>query len=572
VKVNVLNKFKALDDRISGFTPMIISDEEYELYEDMSENGFIKTPKWIIFMHKKKSKDNVTNYLKPISTYINVIASQQDISTSERKYKIELFNGEKNIIISVDSSVLCSSGVKILLQSGCIYDENNVKYLLLYLASSACNAPIENVHSTLGWRFDEEEPIFLGSECVSKLDIQSQYVGNLDIRKCGSIEAYFEMIRSEVLGNIALEFAFVLGHCSPILGYINHFRDLGCLLFNFGNVSSRGKSTVGELKTSAFGNPSVGKAFLSTLDGTEQSLVTFTSNADSHPVVFDEVGTIGAKNLRKLLYQLASGKERSRNTKEGKNKEAKTFNSVICTTAETQILDESVPDGLRSRVFEIASDLTTSADNADRIKKCVYSNYGHTGIEFVKFIVANKLDTILEDYDNCYNFLIELYKKNDFEFGKLTRRILSKLAIVFLTANYLQKCFPEIGIDLKAIVKFIVDLERSVADERDISDKALDCIIQYVSTHKSAFIIDCNENYLSRIEGKISKTGITILKCVVEKILSENGFEAPKMIYKRWQDKGIIECERDRPYKRKKLAVNLPIQPIFIFDLSKYNN
>jgi len=168
--------------------------------------------------------------------------------------------------------------------------------------------------------------------------------------------------------------------------------------------------------------------------------------------------------------------------------------------------------------------------------------------------------------------LIELYKKNDFEFGKLTRRILSKLAIVFLTANYLQKCFPEIGIDLKAIVKFIVDLERSVADERDISDKALDCIIQYVSTHKSAFIIDCNENYLSRIEGKISKTGITILKCVVEKILSENGFEAPKMIYKRWQDKGIIECERDRPYKRKKLAVNLPIQPIFIFDLSKYNN
>lgn len=570
MKINVLYKFKTLDDRISGFTPMIISDEEYELYEDMSENGFIKTPKWIIFMHKKKSKDNVTNYLKPISTYINVIASQQDISTSERKYKIELFNGEKNIIISVDSSVLCSSGVKILLQSGCIYDENNVKYLLRYLASSACNAPIENVHSTLGWRFDEEEPIFLGAECVSKSDIQSQYIGNLDIGKRGSKEEYIKMLQEEVLGNVALEFAFVLGHCSPVLGYINHYRDLGCLLFNFGNVTSRGKSTGVELKTSAFSNPSVGKALLTTLDGTEQSLVTFASNADSHPVVFDEVGTVGVKNLRKLLYQLASGKERSRNTKEGKNKEAKTFNSVICTTAETQILDESVPHGLRCRVYEINCDLTTSASNSDRIKKCVYSNYGHTGIEFVKFVVANKLDTILDDYDNCYNSLIELYKKNNLEFCKLSKRILSKLSVVLLTAKYLRECFPEIGIDLKGIVKFIVDLERSVADERDIGDKALDCIIQYVATHKNCFILN-GEASASKIEGRIQKINmgkeIAILKCIVEKILSENGFENPKMIYKEWVCKKILSSEKDRPYKRLRLSKDIPTQPCFVFKI-----
>ncbi len=570
MKVNVLNKFKALDDRISGFTPMIISDEEYELYEDMSENGFIKTPKWIIFMQKKKSKDNVTNYLKPISTYINVIASQQDISTSERKYKIELFNGEKKIITSANSSILCSSGVKELLSKGFIYDENNLKYLLTYLSSSACNAPIENVHSTLGWRFDEEEPIFLGSECVSKSNVNSQYVGNFDIAKRGSREEYFKMLQEEVLGNIALEFAFVLGHCSPILGYINHYRDLGCLLVNFGNVTSHGKTTVGELIASAFGNPSVGKALLTTLDGTEQSLVTFASNADSHPVVFDEVGAIGAKNLGKLLYRLASGKERSRNTKEGNNKEAKTFNSVICTTAETQIIDETAPEGLRCRVVEITTDLTTSAANADRIKKCVYSNYSHTGIEFVKFIVANKLDMILEDYDNCYSFLIELYEKNDFEFGKLSKRILSKLSVVLLTAKYLRECFAEIGIDLKAIVKFIVDLERSVAAERDIADKALDCISQYIATHKNCFILD-GETSASKIEGRIQKINmgkeVAILKCIVEKVLSENGFENPKMIYKEWARKKILSSERDRPYKRLRLSKDIPAQPCFVFKI-----
>ncbi|MBR3837464.1 MAG: DUF927 domain-containing protein [Clostridia bacterium] len=539
MKINV-NQYKALDGMINGFTPIHLMDEEYELYSDIASNGFIQTKKWIVYLCEKKVKDNVTHYLFPIARYISIRASQQDISTSERKYKIEFFDGEKKIITSANSSILCSSGVKELLSKGFIYDENNLKYLLTYLSSSACNSPIENVHSTLGWRFDEEEPIFLGSECVSKLDIQSQYVGNLDIQKHGLREEYFKMIKSEVLvGNPALEFAFVLGHCSPILGYINHYRDLGCLVFNFGNESSRGKSTAVELIVSPFGNPSVGKALLSTLDGTEQSLVTFASTADSHPVVFDEVGTIGAKNLRKLLYQLASGKERSRNTKEGKNKEAKTFNSVICTTAETQIIDETAPEGLRCRVFEITSDITpaitTSAANADRIKKCVYCNYGHTGIEFVNFVVANKLDMILEDYDNCYNSLLDLYKTNSLAFGKLSKRILSKLSVVLLTAKYLQECFHDISIDLKAIVNFIVDLERSVADERDIGDKALDYISQYIATHKNCFILD-GETSASKIEGRIQKINmgkeVAILKCIVEKILSENGFENPKMIYK----------------------------------------
>ena len=570
MKINLLDKFKALDDRISGFTPTIITEEEYELYEDMSENGFIKTPKWIVYLYKKKSKDNVLCFMVAISTYIEIISCQQNLSTKERSYCVKIFDGNENVMLTLDSSILTSAGTRKLLQHGCVFDESNLRYLLQYLAISACNAPIEYVHTGVGWLSHNDAPVYLSSESIGNSETKSKYIGGMYITPKGSKNDYLKMLDAEVIGNSTLEFGFVLAHSAPILGYLNKCFDLGCLIFNFGNSSSKGKTTAGMLIASAFGNPAIGKSLVSTLDGTEQSLVTFVANADSHPVVLDELGTASTKNVRRLLYQFASGKERSRNDKEGNNKKSRTFNNVIVTTSEFPIIDETAPDGVRARVFQISSDITSSAQNADNIKKCVYSNYGHTGIEFVKFIVTNKLDSIIEDYENDYTALIDVYENNDLAIGKLTKRILSKLAVILLTARYLRECFP-LDISLKSIVKTIIELERSVAEEQDVSEKALDCIRQYVATHKSHFIFGCDE-WVSTVEGKVRGSGsgreLIILKSTVEKILKDNGFENCKTIYQMWSDKKILVREKDRPYKRLRLVTSLPTMPCFIFKIT----
>lgn len=567
MKVNVINHYEVFDNKINNFIPTIIDDDEYNMFRSFSKNGYLTTKKWVLYAYQKKYKDNTINYLLAISTYVEIISCQQNVHTTERFYNLQLFNGKENITISVDSGILTSSGIKKLLQYGCIFDENNQKYLLSYLSTSACNAEIEYVHSVIGWKFGDE-PIFLNSKCISKSGFQSKYIGNMDLVPKGSIESTFIMIQNEVLGNPILEFSLVLGCSAPILGFINNFFDLGCLLFNYGGNSSRGKTTAGLLIASIYGCPNFGKSFMTTMNGTENSLITFASSADSHPIIFDELATLPTNNIRKLLYQFASGKEKSRNDKEGNIKKTKTFNNIIITTSEFPILDNSVPDGLRTRIFQIFSEITKNAKSADSIKQCVYSNYGHIGARFVDFLVSCKLDTIRSDYEKSYTNLIDIYNKNEIMMNHLTIRILSKFAVIYLAGKYFNDCFEEINIDLKSLVKTLIHLERNVADEINIEEKALECIVQYVSKHKNHFIVGCNE-WLSSIEGKICNgtngKEIIILKSVVEKILKENDYENPKLIYQKWSDKKILIREKDRPYKRLKLTSDLPKQPCFVF-------
>ena len=568
MKVNILNKYEVFDNKISDFTPRIINEDEYNLFNKLCRNGYIVTNKWVLYAYQKKYKDNTLYYLLAISTYFEVVSCQQDIHTSERFYCIRLFNGKDTIDINLDSSVLTSSGVKRLLQHGCIFDESNLKYVLSYLSVSACKADIQFVHSKIGWIFNRE-PVFLSSKSYSKSYFESKYIGELDLIPKGSIDNTLSMIKNEVLGNPMLEFSIVLACSAPVLGYLNNYFDLGCLIVNYGNCSSKGKTTAGMLIASIFGSPVYGKSLMSTMCGTENALLTYVSSADSHPVVLYELSMLSTKNIRKLLYQFASGKEKSRNNKEGNIKKSKTFNNIIVTTSEYPILDSNAPDGLRTRIFQISSDITRSADNSDAIKNCVYLNYGHIGEKFIEYIISEKIHSIVDDYQDSYTELIGIYNKKELGIVNLTRRILSKLAVVLLTAKYFNGCF-EVKIDLNHLVKTLIQLERNVADDMSIEDRALDCIVQYVSTHKNHFIFGCDD-WISAVEGKINVGNgtkeIIILKSVVEKILKENDFENPKIIYQKWSDKKILSREKDRPYKRLILTHKLPKQPCFIFKL-----
>ena len=68
----------------------------------------------------------------------------------------------------------------------------------------------------------------------------------------GSLDAWLEMVKAEVIGNTAAEICLLIGFASVILGYLNHFTDLGCLLFNFCNTSSKGKTTMAMLSASVW--------------------------------------------------------------------------------------------------------------------------------------------------------------------------------------------------------------------------------------------------------------------------------------------------------------------------------
>lgn len=566
-----------LDNIVTGFKPINITTEEYSEYCKISKDGFILTNKWVLKLKKEKSENSYS--IQVVSTYVKILYCYQNSSSKERTYNIVIYNGKEYVSVILDSTILTTQGCRELLKYGCVFNESNNKVLLEYLSNSACSAPIKNVHNTLGWDWKTVPPTFLTSKLISTTEYTSDYVGSLDLTPKGSLEVWLEMVEHEVKKNTNLELCLSIGFASILLGYLNHYMDLGCLVFNFCNSSSKGKTTAAMLIASIFGNPELEKGMIVSMNSTKNAIIGFASKTNCHTVCFDEAASCDRKFFREILYQIALGSDKKRENPDGSLKEQKTFNSCVVCTSEFSIVDSSAPNGLRTRIFELNFPLTNSAKNSDNIKKCVFQNYGYAGLKFAEFIVNNKIDAIINDYNFCVAFLKKHHKQTDLTEGELTDRILSKLGVILLASLYAKKCFGW-DYDIKNHSEQLLSIEQSVISESDISEKALECVLQFVTKNNSRFFYEKKSDSMHTYNGesiygvvsplpsKPSHMKLTILRSVVEEILSKNGFENPKTIYEGWKSNGHLIAGKDRVYKRLKLQKGLPIQQCFEMNIA----
>lgn len=554
---------------IKNFKKVTLSSDQYEQLKQEPEYHppFYLSDDMLCFIDVNESKGNITVSLIPIATYIKVIERQHNIATNEYTYLVEIKNKGVSTELILKGEELVTLNFKNLMAYGFLFEEQYSKLLQKYLVQSANEAPIKKVHSTLGWI---DKNTYLSNKVYSKDDIQSEYIGNTDFTPKGNKETYIDFIKSNVLEHIPLLFVWLLGFASVILSYINQFRDIGCLLIGLNNLSSKGKTTAAMLTTSVTSNPIFDRGLMSNFSGTSNAILGYVSLFSGHTVALDEVATNEAKNTRKLLYQLCSGRERKRLDTSGELKFTAEFSSIVLITGEFSIIDETASNGVRARVFEITDDLTESAEHSNTIKQTVLANYGLLYDEFLNYFIAN-LDDALDDYDTLVGVL-----KSGFNGvkGELTDRVLEKLAVIYLTAYYVKNCFS-IDLSIESIKNYIYTLESRINTETDIADKALDCILDYVSRNSSKFIRANVSDFESCVEGKIVKSSnsveLSILKSVADNTLCKNGFENVRVIARKWQCKGILVSEGDRVNKRIKLTKDLPLLPCYVFKLSMCN-
>ena len=566
------SKQDILDNIVTGFKPINITTDEYSEYRTISNDGFILTNKWVLKLKKEKAEDLYS--IQVVSTYVKIVSCYQNSNSNERTYNIEIFNGKEYLSVIVDSTVLTTQGCKELLKYGCIFNETDNKVLLEYLSNSAFSAPIKNVHDSLGWNWETDSPAFLTGKIISTSEYESEYVGSLDLKPKGSLDTWLEIVEQEVRNNTNLELCLSIGFSSILLGYLNHYMDLGCLVFNFCNTSSKGKTTAAMLIASIFGNPELEKGTIVSMNSPKNAIIGFASKSNCHTICFDEAASCDRKFFREILYQIAIGSDKKRENPDGSLKEQKTFNSCVICTSEFSIIDSSAPNGLRTRIFELNFPLTNNAENSDNIKKCIFQNYGYAGLKFAEFIVNYKIETIIDDYNHSMKILKKNHNDSDLHEGELTDRILSKLAVILLTSHYINECFSW-DFNINNHIKQLLSIEQSVVSEADISEKALECVLQFVTRNNNRFFhenkYDSTHAYngesiygvISSLPSTPSYKKLTILRSVVEEILSKNGFENFKIIYEGWKNNGHLIAGKDRPYKRLKLQKGLPVQQCF---------
>lgn len=554
---------KKMENRLNCF----LTEDEFNEFQKHSVQNFVVSEHFVFFLKIYGKKNEREYYALKLASYLKITKAYQDVVTSARKYEVEYFDGQVNKTVIFTADILSLQGVRQLLNYGVIFSDENINIILRYLSFSASVCSVISVHSSLGWLFENNKTVFLSNKAYG--DIDSIYNGSFSLEPKGSLNDWLDMVKSEVLGNTALEFSLLTGFTSILHSYINHRIDVGNIIINLTGQSSTGKTTAALLAASCYGSPVMGKALVATLNSTPDGLIQLVSSANGHTVVLDEGGTADKRVFERLLYTISAGVDKRRLNKDGSAKKVTTFSSLVLVTSEFPIMGDNPPSGINVRGFEINKKLTKSGESADKIKECVYSNYGVAGVKFTSFILTKK-DNILNTYKKISLALKAEYKVK----SAIELRALGKLAIIMTTAAYFNACFKDYSIQINTdnLKTFIFEMVGNIPDSEKTTEKAIEALLQYVNLNKSYFLTSECDEYSSNTKGKYIQSGgrikLFMLKDVAEAVLTNAGFQNIKEIFQLFDKNEMLIRERDRLCKRVKLSKNLPPAPCYIIDIN----
>lgn len=490
-----LNNTKA-KKTIFSFNKKTISEEKYNEIKEKNRDYFpyIRYKGTIVYVGKEKDRF----FVQPISTDFVVKEKLIDVDNSISKVKISYLNGGEYKETIFDSDIFSKNGIKSLLSYGIRFNEKNAELLIQYLIISEGLAEEVKTYKKLGWVYDEGELQFKLNTIISKSlpNTKYYYEGKIDISPSGSFEQWNKMIGDEVIGNCPLEFVMLSALSSPLLALANKRYELGAIVFSLSNTSSKGKTTAAMLATSVFSNPTLNKGTMITFNTTENALNEFVAQSNGVSVALDEAIIFNSNDIQKILYTICSGRSKMRLDGNSEIREVKEFSSVIFTTAEYNLIDDDNLDGIRTRVFELSENFTTSAKNSENIKQTVLDNYGHAGSKFILHLIEKGEGTIFEDYEVSKEELRQQFKSflcdKTIEIKKynIVERIISKLALVYLSAKYYNEIF-EYKVNMDNISNYINNIIYGIVHSTTPEEELLNVVLEDVNSNIKKYYRAC---------------------------------------------------------------------------------
>lgn len=556
---------------MDGFSGIKINEEIYSSLKDQIDSfPFLVDHAGICKMECKKQKEGALYWISPVSSYITITKKLVHIDDPCVDVMIEYFDGSTIKECRANrEEILSKISVKSLFKKGISFNESHCDSFLSYLLQSDKRAPVEHVHSHLGWMEKEGVKVFRSYETLCKngdLQFKSHYVGNLDITPHGSIQKWLDVVKHDVLPHTPLTFCLLLGFAAPVLSCLYKKYDLGSFVFCLSNISSLGKTTAAMVSASVFSNPVLGSGTVQSFNATQNFLMSLLAETSGLTVVLDEGATFSG-DFNQLFYLVSAGKDKNRLNKEAEMRTSLGWNSIVLTTAEFIPVDDNSPDGIRTRCFCLTERMTKNAGHADRIKSVISENYGHAGNEFVLWLLNADVD-LETDYKRCKESLHNELKAAGLQEGPFTSRVFSRLAIVLQVANYVSQCFS-LNIRIKHLIKYILRIERNVNKQTDSTQKALDNILAEVSCSSSRYISAAKMNPDNAV-GKVEQIGdfklITLIRPEFNRICKKYGL-SPKLTLKKFKGCKILDCESDRLSKRVRLQREIPEQVCYVIKI-----
>ncbi|HDR3229802.1 TPA: DUF927 domain-containing protein [Staphylococcus aureus] len=522
----------------------------------MTSNIFEQYPYWLdstawyelIRAKNKNDEDKVVRLSSPI------IIENKFLDPSTGIEKLTITDG-KNIKRIETSDILTTQKLPRLVLYSFSINEKYIKSLGNALQLMRQSLPISTLYTGVGVLSTDEGTVISLDEPYLSKDIEQSQADEIicetkyDLQPKGTFEGWWQMYLDEVKGNLLLELAVIFGVSSLVTAFLKtkHEVEYFGTIFSFMGNSSTGKSTAAALAVSIAGNPSKGdQTLFRGWNGTRNAIEGYLSNNFGVPIALDELSAATFKDTNGLLYSLAEGQGRLRANREGNVKNPHHFGSSVISTAEHTIFkDASANDGLRARCIEISEAFTTSADNADAIKKGTSKNYGHV-MPLVAEYLLNRESEVIKWFHREHDW----FKTHlNSETNNVGIRMFKRYATITTSARILERVIAT-PIDLVAVREYLVSYHVDSVSERNLAAKAIDSVVQFVARNRSKFaenekLSTMIENY-GLIELKDDHIQVKILKDVFKHMLEENQYQDVNIVIDALRDKGYIHSDRNR--------------------------
>ncbi|MCE5037273.1 MULTISPECIES: cassette chromosome replicative helicase [Staphylococcus] len=522
----------------------------------MPNNIFEQYPFWanstgcyeLIPAKNKYDEDKVIRLSSPI------IIKNKFLDPSTGIEKLTITDGQ-NIERIETSDILTSQKLPSLVMYGFSINEKYIKSLSHALQLMRQSLPLSSLHTGVGVLNTDNgivislDELYLSNEVKQSQANEVICETHYDLQPKGTFKGWWEMYLKQVKGNLLLELAVVFAASSLVTAFLKtrHEVEFSGTIFSFMGNSSTGKSTAAALAVSIAGNPTKGSNTLfRSWNGTRNALEGYLSSNFGVPIVLDELSAATFKDITGLLYSLAEGQGRQRSNIDGNVKELKNWGTTVISTAEHSILNDSARnDGLNVRTIEISEAFTTSADNADAIKRATSINYGHI-MPLVAEYLLKREDEVIKWFHAEHDWFKNQLKNETSNTGI---RMFKRYAVILTSARIFERVIA-VPIDIDAIREYLVSYHLESVSERSLAEKSIEVIVQFVAQNRGKFSEDAKlsrmiENY-GLIELKEDHIQVKMLKNVFKNMLEEHQFQDVNNVIDALRDKGYMQSDRNR--------------------------
>lgn len=360
-------------------------------YDSMKCGSWLASDSGIRTFNKDYSNEVVVCY-HPILP----IGRLRNPETGEEQIRLAYKRNHRWTEITVPKDVISSaSKIVTLSKLGVAVTSENARLLVKYLSDvenlNDDEIPVQRSSSKLGWIADSFLPY--DTDIIFDGDMQFRQVYE-SIREHGSGAEWVDCVRElRKSGRLEIKFSLAASFASVLVSR------LGALPFivDFWGQSGGGKTVSMMLAASVWANPD-DSMYIGDFKSTEVQLEVRADMLNHLPLMLDDTSKTSSRirdNFEGVVYDLCSGKGKSRSNKElGIRRENRWKNSIL-TNGERPLTSYVNQGGAINRIIEIEC-LEGVYKDPHTTVEFFKKNYGHAGKLFVQAIRSMNLSDLKE--------------------------------------------------------------------------------------------------------------------------------------------------------------------------------